>query len=202
MESSVEFLADLSRRTTALHESLLTELRPQPEAVLNYRPAPGGWSALECLEHLNRYGRHYLPALRRAVAQPAHYQPGAAVRFSWLGRKSYELVRPENVKPHRTLARMNPVGSQLSALAVVTEFESQLTELTRLIQAAQVADLNRKAVPVEFLPLLKLRTGEALLFIVAHAQRHLTQAQRAVVASMPAQLLQQATIQLPRPRPR
>ncbi|MFD2784259.1 DinB family protein [Hymenobacter rubripertinctus] len=187
MESAADFLADLARRTQALQVTLATELRPQSEAVLNHRPAPGSWSALECLEHLNRYGRHYLPALRQALARPA--RPAhrlAPVRFSWLGRKSYELVRPENAQPHRTLPRMNPVSSLLSAAAVVAELENQLVELARLIRTAPASDLNRKAVPVEFLRLLKLRNGEALLFVVAHAQRHLAQATRAAGAGRAA----------------
>ena len=183
-----DFLADLRQRLHQLRATLTTELLPLPAEALNSKPGPDSWSALECLEHLNRYGRHYLPALQQAVARP---RPAAAIAsaeevgFSWLGRKSYEMVRPENTTRHATLARMNPSRSQLGP-AVLNEFLAQLSGLEQLLEAAAHANLNRRAVPVEFFRLLKLRTGEALLFVLAHAQRHVGQAVRAAAVAADA----------------
>ena len=79
---------------------------------------------------------------------------------------------------------MNPARSHLSR-AVLTEFQQHHEQLLALLTQAIGKDLNHKAIPVEFLHLLKMRTGETMLFIVAHARRHTQQAQRAA-AQAPA----------------
>ncbi|MCC3155950.1 DinB family protein [Hymenobacter sp. 15J16-1T3B] len=169
------FLQTLHAAVRRLQATTETELAPLPDAVLNFKPRPDSWSVLECLEHLNRYSRYYHPALAKALAK----QGSAAdeVRYSWLGRKSLDIVRPDNGQQHKTVKHMNPAGSQLSR-AVLTEFLGHQAELLYLLTAARATDLNRRAVPVEFFRLLKLRVGETLEFVVRHQERHLQQAQR------------------------
>jgi hypothetical protein len=185
---STDFLTDIQQRLTSIEATLQHELFLLPDAVLNHKVSPECWSVLECLEHLNRYGRYYLPALQQAVGHPKsavrHMQE---VGFSWLGRKSYELVRPENRKAQKTLRRMNPAESNLTP-AVLDEFRIQVAELQKLLPLMAQTDLNRKAVPIEFFRWLKLRVGEALLFVVAHMQRHVQQAQRAATTALQLQV--------------
>lgn len=170
------FLTALQTATQQLRTIAQAEFEPLDLALLNHQPAPGSWSILECLEHLNRYSRYYNPQLAKALAKPsvATDQP---IGYSWLGRKSVDMMRPDNRKKHTTLKHMNPSGSRLGR-EVLNEFLNHQTELLDLLAHAHAADLNRKAVPVEFFRLLKLRLGEALEFVVVHQQRHLQQALR------------------------
>ena len=180
--NSTAFLADLNHRLSSI-ETTVQQLLPLPEAVLNHKPASESWSVLECLGHLNRYGRYYLPALKQVLGHSGPVVgPTQDVTFSWLGRKSYEMIRPENRKAHKTLGRMNPARSHLTG-AVLQEFQEQLSDLKALLPLAYHTNLNRKAVPIEFFRLLKLQVGEALLFVVAHMQRHVQQAQRAAMTA-------------------
>jgi DinB superfamily len=182
------FLHDLQAAVRRVRATTETELLPLPDAVLNFKSRPDSWSVLECLEHLNRYARYYLPALAKALAKAAA-APATEVRYSWLGRKSLNIVRPDNGQQHKTVKHMNPTGSQLSR-AVLTEFLQHQAELLALLTTAHAADLNRRAIPVEFFRLLKLRTGETLEFVVHHEQRHLQQALRtAQVAQAAAPVL-------------
>ncbi|CAM3825035.1 DinB family protein [Pontibacter korlensis] len=145
---------------------------------LNYKPAPDKWSMLECLEHLNRYSRYYNPVLTKAVAQSSSdeiYVTG--INYSWIGKKSLEMVRPQNMKKHKTVKHMNPNNSQLTR-ATVEEFLLHQQELLQLLYDARKVNLNRKAVPVEFFKLLKMRLGESLEFMVVHQERHIQQALR------------------------
>ena len=57
-------------------------------------------------------------------------------------------------------------------------FDRHQARLLELLVLARLADLNRKAVPVEFFRLLKLRLAEALKFVVVRQQRHEPQARR------------------------
>ena len=170
------FLTTLQTATQQLRATAQAEFESLDLTLLNQQPAPGSWSILECLEHLNRYSRYYNPQIAKALAQ--HGAPTAqSVGYSWLGRKSVDMMRPDNRKKHTTLKHMNPSGSRLGR-EVLTAFLAHQIELLDLLERAHAADLNRKAVPVEFFKLLKLRLGEALEFVVVHQQRHLQQALR------------------------
>ena len=176
-----DFLLPLSAAVAGLRTTAQTRLAPLPEAVLHQRPAPGHWSTLECLEHLNRYSRYYLPALAQALARSGA-APSAGqeveVGYSWLGRKSVAMMQPGSSKKQATLRRLNPLGQALDHRALV-EFDQHAAALLVLLEQARATDLNRAAVPVEFFRLLKLRVGEPLEFVVVHQQRHMRQALRA-----------------------
>lgn len=170
------FLAALQATTEQVRATVQAEFEFLELALLNHKPTATGWSILECLEHLNRYSRYYNPQVAKALSRPTA-ATAQEVGYSWLGRKSVDMVRPDNPSKQSTLQRMNPSGSHLGR-EVLREFLDHQTQLLTLLQQARHADLNRKAVPVEFLKLLKLRLGEALEFVVVHQQRHLQQALR------------------------
>ncbi|RYU78409.1 DinB family protein [Hymenobacter persicinus] len=170
------FIRTLHQRVQHLHATVSADFAPLDAALLNFKPGPDSWSILECLEHLNRYSRYYNAQLAQALAQPVAAPP-AEFKFSWLGRKSIETVRPENRKLQKTLARMNPNQSRLDQ-AVLAEFLAHQTELLALLDCARQANLGRKAVSVEFFKLLKLSIGDTLEFVVAHQERHIQQAGR------------------------
>jgi len=180
------FLTALQTATRQLVTTAQAEFEPLDLTLLNHKPAPSSWSILECLEHLNRYSRYYNPLLAKAVAQPAAALSDKEVGYSWMGRKSVDMMQPSNTKKHTTLKHMNPQGSRLGR-EVLSEFLAHQSQLLEVLQQAAAADLNRKAVPVEFFKLLKLRLGEALEFVVVHQQRHVQQAQR-VKAGLQVQL--------------
>lgn len=181
---STSFLQHLTDAVQQLCATVTTQLLPLSSPQLNHKPSAASWSALECLEHLNRYSRFYNAELSQALSGAAQSQTAHEVSFSWLGRKSYDTVRPDNGKQHKTTKPMNPAGSQLGP-EVLQEFLAHQQQLLALLAAAKGADLNRKAVRVEFFRLLKLRVGEALQFLVAHEQRHVQQALRAAAAPKP-----------------
>ncbi|RYG01118.1 MAG: DinB family protein, partial [Chitinophagaceae bacterium] len=41
-------------------------LHHDPE-LLTRQPAPGSWSVAQAIEHLNAYGRYYIPAINKAI---------------------------------------------------------------------------------------------------------------------------------------
>ena len=180
------FLADLMARTADLRQTVRHQFAALDLALLNQRPAPGSWSILECLEHLNRYSRYYSPALASAFnrAGPQVLRPDTEVVYTWLGRKSVRMMQPGNPKKQVSLKHMNPLGSRLDE-SVLAEFDQYQAQLLELLAQAGAANLNKRAVPVEFFRFLKLRLGEALEFVVVHEQRHVQQALRARAVLQP-----------------
>jgi uncharacterized damage-inducible protein DinB len=168
-------LEQLSQTNSQLQQTIVNEFSALDLAALNYKPTPESWSILECLEHLNRYSQYYNPVLAKAITDNSDGSDVASITYSWLGKKSLDMVRPQNGKKHKTVKRMNPANSALG-LATIEAFLKHQQELQRLLQAAKNSNLNKKAIPVEFFKLLKMRIGETLEFIVTHQERHVQQA--------------------------
>ncbi|KAA9327325.1 DinB family protein [Adhaeribacter soli] len=170
-------LEQLTREVQSLVQFVKDEVKKLPAEKLNQRPANGGWSLLECLEHLNRYSAYYNPALAKAIANNLTVNPAPEITLTWLGKKSVEMISPKNTQKQKTLKKMNPQGSVLQTL-VVDEFLKNQQELLTLLKNAAKVNLAKRAVPVEFFRLLKMNIGETLLFMVLHQQRHFMQLQR------------------------
>ncbi|WP_230407180.1 DinB family protein [Pontibacter cellulosilyticus] len=167
----------LTQANRTLTETVTNEFAKLDLDALNYKPSAESWSILECLEHLNRYSRYYNPALAKAIAQNSNGNFLESINYSWLGKKSLDMVRPQNAKKHKTVKHMNPNNSKLGRGAI-DEFLMHQEKLQQLLQNAKGTNLNKKAVPVEFFKLLKLRIGETLEFVVTHQERHIQQALR------------------------
>jgi hypothetical protein len=165
----------ISRTVQNQQHTVIAAFVPLELTLLNYKPAPDSWSILECLEHLNRYSRYYNAVLAKAIAANPGGKPEQTFRYSWLGKKSLDMVRPENCKKSKTVRHMNPNNSQLGR-QTLEEFLDHQTELLQLLDKAKRANLNKKAIPVEFFKLLKLYIGETLEFVALHQERHLQQA--------------------------
>jgi len=175
--TAMNTIEQLAQAAQTQNDTITAEFASLDLEALNFKPAPDSWSILECLEHLNRYSRYYNPALAQAIARHAGGPATQQIHYSWLGKKSMEMVRPQNTKKHRTVKHMNPNNSRLNR-STVDEFLRHLAQLLQLLQSARSTNLDKKAIPIEFFKLLKLRIGETLAFVVIHQERHIQQALR------------------------
>ncbi|HLK97792.1 MAG TPA: hypothetical protein VK364_08495, partial [Hymenobacter sp.] len=132
------FLQQLQQQVSALTATVEVEFSSLDNATLQFKPSATSWSILECLEHLNRYSRFYNDELLAGLNKQAYTKPASdsqQVTFSWLGRKSYEAVRPENGQASKTLKRMNPSSSHLNR-EVLEEFLQHQSTLSLLLEKA------------------------------------------------------------------
>ena len=172
-------LTDLENRTAEVikHTGFLLE---QEEGLLNKKKDETAWSALECVEHLNRYGDFYLPELKRCIDKA---KKGNFERFKsgWLGNYFAEMMLPKpNFKKMKTFKVMNPTGSRLNKKQTLEKFMGQQDEMLRLLQVAATVDLTRNKTAVSISKLIKLRLGDTFRVVIYHNQRHMEQALRAI----------------------
>lgn len=173
-----QLLKDLERRTRE-NLAVAKKLDQLSLAELNQRPAPNGWSILECLEHLNRYAAFYHPEIRRRL-QKSHPRKGTIFRPGLLGNYFAKSLLPGG-KKMKTFAAMNPLGAALSR-DTLTQFMEAQDDLLRLLKKARHYPLQRIKTAISISKFLKLRLGDTLRVVVYHNCRHLQQAE----ALMPA----------------
>lgn len=167
---------------TAIEKGLVRfggSLRKRSDDALARRPGPKRWSALECLEHLNRYAAHYLPLLeRRAVSAPARsreaYAPGL------LGKPFARAMHVSGRgKPMSSPAKMNPLGAVLER-GVVDAFVGYQERYAEVIRALEGRELRGSRIGVSAFPIARLHLGDMLYTLVWHNERHVAQAAEAL----------------------
>ena len=176
----------LLRELQADVRALLAEterLRLEDPEVLLTRPAPDKWSVTQVMEHLNSYGRFYLPALEKALLQkrPAtrEYKPG------WLGNYFARLMKPDaqgRIKSRMSSPTHHIPDDNLDAYPVFEEFVRQQRRLLVLLELAAGADLGGIRVPISLTRFIKLKLGDTFRFFIAHEQRHFVQIGHALEA--------------------
>ena len=171
----------LLNHLTAIAQSDLshvTTIQKLTSNQLNYKPNPGAWSILQCLEHLNRYAAFYLPEIEKAVSQ--NTIPSLVFKSGILGNMLVSMViAKEGGKKMKTFAAMDPQDMQLGP-NVIALFIANQQRLINALTTARNTNLNKGKIPVTFTKLLRLNTGNALRFTVYHNQRHVQQALRNV----------------------
>ncbi|OQP61020.1 hypothetical protein A3860_04690 [Niastella vici] len=155
----------------------LARLQQLPANRLVQQPGPGRWSVAQVIEHLNTYGRYYLPKLQAAINNAGHtptewFVPG------WLGGYFTNSMMP---KPDgtignkmKTLKGHNP-APDIDAGKALHEFEQQEILLLQLLDKAGEVNINRIRIPISIAPFIKLKMGDVFSFIIAHHQRHFVQ---------------------------
>ena len=146
---------------------------------LNHKAGSEVWSALECIEHLNLYGDYYLPEISsRIEGSNTEAEPHFISGF-W-GNFFYKSMLPKkNLNRMNTFKSKNPNGSNLSRSSL-ERFLEQQNSLLELLTKGRSISLNRTKTSISISTLIKLKLGDTFRFLIAHNERHILQALRAV----------------------
>lgn len=144
---------------------------------LNFRNSERSWSILECLEHLNLYGKFYIPEINKRIKN-SDIKPTELFSSGILGNYFAKSMLPkDNLKKMKTFKSMNPIHSDLDK-RVLTEFIAQQKQMIHLLNDAENIDLNKIKTSISISKLIKLKLGDTFRFVIYHNQRHIEQAKR------------------------
>ncbi len=183
------FRADLDR----IRREVIEGWRAHTDATLSARPAPRKWSAIDCIEHVGRansiYLRHIDSAIERAGGgRPpvATFHPGAVGGVMFRTLKPRPATRPgDGTRQVRmkmpTLGSFDPTKDAVppDATETLELFGRQLEQMNAIAERMERVDLHVRTKTL-LGPLLQLRIGDALRYLVAHTDRHIVQAERAI----------------------
>lgn len=156
----------------------LSQLQALNESELNKKPSAESWSALDCIEHLCRYGDFYLPECN-AVLLSAKAKKAQYFKSSLLGEYFAKSMWPQqSTKTMNTFKNMNPSFSETRA-EVLEEFSQQLKQWEDFIAKAEAYSWSKIKTSISISKLIKLRLGDTLRVVIYHQERHLKQAFKA-----------------------
>ena len=186
-----------------LSNTLIDELQEQTESILNkaisewqmikhsqfaLKESPEKWSATQCLEHLNSYGRYYLPVMEKAIqeARKKNWKPAVHFKSGWLGNYFTQLMTPKedgSLSKKMSSPKDHYPVSNFNSPQVIAVFIEQQEKLLQLLEEARNIDLNKASCPISIAKFIKLKLGDTFLFFIAHQYRHVLQAERALQAA-------------------
>lgn len=180
--TTADFL--LNREKETLEMILITneEFNPLSTELFNTKPAANRWSIGECFEHLNLALNIYIPQMETIIKNKKKYM-GQNEQFSYslLGKMAVKAMLPKANKciPYKmkTFRKLKPLKSEANKRRILGKFLSYQKLTLDIIHELQEVNLEIPKIITAAGPLLKMRIGDALHFMVAHNQRHIVQAQ-------------------------
>lgn len=152
-------------------------------------PAPNGWSAADCVEHLNITSRAYVPLLRDANtearvlnAEPqTHYKLDAIGWFMTMMIGPMRHIGKFRLVKIKTTPPFVPRGGQ-SRSQLLSEFVRLQADLITLIRSADGLPLDRVKIVSPFGGRMKYNAYSAIVIVARHQHRHIDQAEEATHA--------------------
>ena len=159
-------------------------IRKADKNKLVYQVNKDKWSVIQILEHINAYGRYYLPAIAKAL-EADKSQRKAWFESGFWGNYFTNSMKPTNV--HEIKNKMKAMKAysfpnSLNVEQVENEFIQQQHILLGLLDKAKDKDLNAIRIPITITSLIKLKLGDIFRFLIAHEQRHMIQARNTLKA--------------------
>ncbi|WP_066404523.1 DinB family protein [Flavisolibacter tropicus] len=159
-------------------------IRTSDKNKLVYQIDKEKWSVVQILEHMNAYGRYYLPAIAKALEEDKSPR-NAWFESGFWGNYFTKTMKPSNVRVIKNKMKAMKAycfPNSLNVEQVTNEFIQQQQILLGLLDRAKDKNLNAKRIPITVTSLIKLKLGDVFRFLVAHEQRHMIQARNTLKA--------------------
>ena len=179
MSLRMQELIDELQKIIEHNRSTVKKLQKEPTERLNQRPAPKSWSALACIEHINRYDAYYLPRIDEKLNQAEssdvdHFKPG------FLGYRFANFLHPDKHQiKTKTFPSMNPGRSELDS-SILDTFLTHQSKLSYQLEQSMSVDLNKIKIKSSVTALLQFKLGDLFRVLVFHDLRHVRQANNAL----------------------
>ena len=154
-------------------ENILSET----DKKLNFRLSEKNWSILECLEHVNRYGKFYIPEIRKRIENSDTKSTEIFISGILGNYFAKSMLPKEKLNTMKTFKSMNPIHSTLDK-SVLNEFITQQQQIIHLLNEAENIDLNKVKTSISITNLIQFKLGDTFRFVIYHTLRHIEQAKR------------------------
>lgn len=142
--------------------------------TLTWRESNHSWNVLECIEHLNLYGKFYLPQMEEKIRK-SQIKPEMNFSSGLIGGYFAKSMLPkEKSNKMKTFRDKNPIHKQLDK-EVIEECLNQLNMLLNILLQSRTVSLTKIKISTSISSLIRINLGDAFQFYINHIIRHLKQ---------------------------
>lgn len=166
-------------------QTIETDLKPLSLDILNHKPAPKKWSALECLEHLLMIYAIYQPHIKKRFTDALPAYTNQPYKATWVGKMYFYIVNPNTKQKFPTAPFLNPnkkenkVKSNLR-MDTIERYITYLREVQSFIKKSDNINLNKVKIRTSITSLLSFNLGDYYEVECMHNLRHLNQMKDAI----------------------
>ena len=176
-----ELILELNSNTNKSLELVSHQIKGLSETQRSWKSDTNSWNINEIFSHLNAFSSYYNATFLYKFEVTKFKTPTDEFISSPLGRsawKSMKLGNAKNVKrKFNAIRTMNPkTNSELNTINSIEDFEHNLTLLLTIITRSATVNIRKVKIPISFSKIVRLRLGDALLYVVYHNERHVQQA--------------------------
>jgi hypothetical protein len=152
---------------------------------LCWKPNSITWSINEILAHLNQYAYYYHTAFINKIETTKFNEPKSQFISSPLGKsawKSMKLGTANNIKRKFQSPKLyNPIiHPEIVHQDELFIFQKNQIELIDIIEKAKTVNIQRVKIPISISKFIRLKLGDALLFVIYHNERHIEQIKKLI----------------------
>jgi len=178
---AAEFLQLRKKETERISEIVNEEFLNLDSDIFNAKPSADKWSTAECFVHLNKTLDIYIPQMVEITKQKQNYiEHNEIFKHSLIGKMAVKSMKPkpDNWIPFKmkTFKALKPNLSKSNGDEILNEFLGFQNTILSVIEDLEGMSLIKPKIVTVVGPILKMRIGDALHFMIAHNQRHITQA--------------------------
>ena len=175
-------VAELEERASEIEkikEQVKALTQQLSDEQFRWRPEAQSWSIAECLGHLNRTNKLYLPILERAIESGrakglTGHEP---FRHGFLGNFFVRSIEPPPKRKFKAPKSFLPTSGQPRE-QVTAEFADMQERILSCVRAADGLHLGKIKIASPVTKLLRMSLGQGFALLTAHERRHLWQAQQ------------------------
>jgi hypothetical protein len=174
-----QWLAELDQ----VEAEVRRELQPLSEAQFAWKPAANRWSIGECLDHLGITAGLMLgkvrPAIEHSLNKSREDDPSAPYRYGMVGGWFVRSMEKPGKRPSPSPRNFQP-SARVTRTRAMESFTSAHRDLRVAIEKSRGLALDRIKAPssAKGAGWLRLNVAAWLAAALAHARRHVAQAQR------------------------
>ena len=184
MKTQAEVLKDLLKQIEYQKKYVKESFYYQSEDQLTAKKSEEKWSATQCFEHMNLTNAHYLAEINKTLPKTKQGQKDLKYKAGLIGSYMIKSMRPKegeitnkmktfkNVKP---LAERQP-GAVVKSQTVFTDFFADLEAYAEIVKSLEGKNIQSVKVKSLIGNVVRFKIGDALLFMLAHNDRHIQQA--------------------------
>jgi hypothetical protein len=141
---------------------------------------PGSWSAAECLDHLARTTRSFLPAISKAVATAPRLTTNRAFRTGTIALLLIRNLEPPYRLRYKVLPQLVPQEKNFEA--AWSAFEESQSRLSESVLSATGLAIDKVKVQCPVYAHVTYNVYGAFRMLTAHERRHLWQIEQILKA--------------------
>lgn len=159
------------------------KLENHSDSVLLLKPGNNRWSAIECLEHLNKSAELYCAQISKALRKYSDLKTSTEI-VSFKNRRIVEYLLYYFEPPYKvkigTFESFKPKLEEIIIDDVFKRFYENQNKYKHLIDESFKLNIKRAKVTSPLTSLVRFRLGEIFPFMAVHQRRHLWQAEKVI----------------------